>query len=88
MAADEQPSAHNAGVLLLTCMVSYTAMPAVTTPPGELMYMLICMQQTCNRCHPAGVETHSRHNVPVYGGCKRMLYIASPSHRFLWMLGF
>jgi hypothetical protein len=45
-------SAHNAGVLLLTCMVSYTAMPAVTTPPGELMYMLICMQQTCDRSHP------------------------------------
>lgn len=39
-------------VLLLTCMVSYTAMPAVTTPPGELMYMLICMQQTCDRSHP------------------------------------
>lgn len=28
--------------IIVTCMVSYTAMPAVTTPPGELMYMLIC----------------------------------------------
>ena len=25
-----------------TCMVSYIAKPAVTAPPGELMYKLIC----------------------------------------------
>jgi hypothetical protein len=25
-----------------TCIVSYMARPAVTTPPGEFMYMLIC----------------------------------------------
>ena len=26
---------------LMYCMVSWIAMPAVTTPPGELIYMLI-----------------------------------------------
>lgn len=29
------------------CMVSYIASPAVTAPPGELMYMLICTGNIC-----------------------------------------
>lgn len=36
------PTAKVATGHLMYCIVSYMANPAVTTPPGELMYMLSC----------------------------------------------
>ena len=35
---------------MTTCMVSYMASPELTTPPGEFMYMLICITDYKLRC--------------------------------------
>ena len=33
---------------LMYCMVSYIAMPAVTNPPGELIYRVISLVASCD----------------------------------------